>query len=208
MTPRTRLTKDDRRVQILEAARRVFLTLGPRTRVSDIADEAGINVALIYQHFDSKDELFAAAVVYPIEQIVDRLGMSAVALPPDTDVEQRENTLYFMREVLGALLESIPLFGIVLFADFESGRRFYNERIAPLFDDIMKTVSSNLNSWSHRDFDFSVTTPAAFGMCWGVAMDAAFRGITIDVDRAAKQLNDVIFDGLGTLTATPLKEAP
>ena len=194
-------------MQILEAARRVFLTLGPRTRVSDIADEAGINVALIYQHFESKDELFAAAVVYPIEQIVDGLGLSAVALP-NTDVEQRENTLYFMREVLGALLESIPLFGIVLFADFESGRRFYNERIAPLFDDIMKTISNNLNSWSHREFDFSVTTPAAFGMCWGVAMDAAFRGITIDVDRAAKQLNDVIFDGLGTLTATSIQEAP
>ena len=96
----------------------------------------------------------------------------------------------------------------MLFADFESGRRFYNERIAPLFDDIMKTVSSNLDSWSHRAFDFSVTTPAAFGMCWGVAMDAAFRGITIDVDKAAKQLNDVIFDGLGTLTATPVQEAP
>ncbi len=76
MAPRTRLTKDDRRVQILEAARRVFMTLGPRTRVSDIADEAGINVALIYQHFESKDELFATTVVYPIEQIVDRLGMS------------------------------------------------------------------------------------------------------------------------------------
>ncbi len=207
MTPRTRLTKTDRRVQILEAARRVFLTLGPRTRVSDIADEAGINVALIYQHFESKDELFAAAVVYPIEQIVDGLGLSAVALP-NTDVEQREDTLYFMREVLGALLESIPLFGIVLFADFESGRRFYNERIAPLFDDIMKTISNNLNSWSHREFDFSVTTPAAFGMCWGVAMDAAFRGITIDVDKAAKQLNDVIFDGLGTLAASSVQEAP
>jgi len=58
-----RLTKEERRRQIIEAAARVFAEkgmLGTRTR--EIAEAAGVNEALLYKHFESKEELFAEAI--------------------------------------------------------------------------------------------------------------------------------------------------
>lgn len=55
--------RDGRRVQILDAARRVFAWngLGP-TKVSDIAAEAGISQGLVYHYFPNKAALFTAVV--------------------------------------------------------------------------------------------------------------------------------------------------
>lgn len=51
-------TTVDRRRQILEAAVRVFARQGYHSsRVSDIADEAGVAYGLMYHYFRSKDEL-------------------------------------------------------------------------------------------------------------------------------------------------------
>jgi AcrR family transcriptional regulator len=48
----------DRRRQILDAAIRVFARQGfHSTRVSDIADEAGVAYGLVYHYFKSKDEV-------------------------------------------------------------------------------------------------------------------------------------------------------
>ncbi len=48
----------DKRRQILDAAVRVFARQGfHSTRVSDIADEAGVAYGLVYHYFKSKDEV-------------------------------------------------------------------------------------------------------------------------------------------------------
>ena len=48
----------DKRRQILDAAVRVFARQGfHATRVSDIADEAGVAYGLVYHYFNSKDEV-------------------------------------------------------------------------------------------------------------------------------------------------------
>ena len=48
----------DKRRQILDAAVRVFARQGfHATRVSDIADEAGVAYGLVYHYFRSKDEV-------------------------------------------------------------------------------------------------------------------------------------------------------
>jgi AcrR family transcriptional regulator len=48
----------DKRRSILDAAIRVFARQGfHSTRVSDIADEAGVAYGLVYHYFDSKDEV-------------------------------------------------------------------------------------------------------------------------------------------------------
>jgi TetR/AcrR family fatty acid metabolism transcriptional regulator len=48
----------DKRRQILDAAIKVFARRGfHATRVSDIADEAGVAYGLVYHYFDSKDQM-------------------------------------------------------------------------------------------------------------------------------------------------------
>ena len=71
---RTRLTADARREQIIEAAREVFARSGRAgARTRDLAEAAGINEALLYRHFDSKEDLYEAAVAAPLEQAVATL---------------------------------------------------------------------------------------------------------------------------------------
>jgi len=51
--------KDDPEERILEAARKVFLKKGMAgARMQDIADEAGINKAMLHYYFRSKEKLF------------------------------------------------------------------------------------------------------------------------------------------------------
>jgi AcrR family transcriptional regulator len=59
-TPRKRLTGVERRVAILDSALTVFAQHGYHaTSIDDIAREAGISKALIYEHFTSKQDLYA-----------------------------------------------------------------------------------------------------------------------------------------------------
>ena len=57
--------REERRQQILEAALAVFSQKGYHaTNVSDVAAQAGVSQGTIYWYFDSKDELFQAAILF------------------------------------------------------------------------------------------------------------------------------------------------
>jgi AcrR family transcriptional regulator len=59
-TPRKRLTAEERRAAILDAALAVFADRGyHNSSIDDIAREGGISKALIYEHFASKQDLYA-----------------------------------------------------------------------------------------------------------------------------------------------------
>ena len=64
----------DKRRQILDAAIRVFARQGfHATRVSDIADEAGVAYGLVYHYFRSMDEVLG-------ELFVERLSLLLAAI--------------------------------------------------------------------------------------------------------------------------------
>ena len=85
-----RLTADERRQQIVSSARKVFVAQGlGGARTRDIAAEAGVNEALLYRHFASKEELFEAAVVEPLQSAVAHL-VQASGAPPTDSASSRE----------------------------------------------------------------------------------------------------------------------
>ena len=58
--PRRRLSAEERRESILDAANHVFGEHGyEHVRIDDVAAAAGISKALIYEHFESKQDLYA-----------------------------------------------------------------------------------------------------------------------------------------------------
>src|SRR5262245_29215481 len=59
----------DRHQEILDPAARVITDRGlAETRISDIAEEAGVSPGLILYYFDSKDRLLAEALTYANDQ--------------------------------------------------------------------------------------------------------------------------------------------
>jgi AcrR family transcriptional regulator len=78
--PRRRLRAVERRESILNAANIVFGQRGYDTvRIDDVAAAAGISKALIYEHFRSKQELYAELMNRAALEMLDRIVAAASA---------------------------------------------------------------------------------------------------------------------------------
>jgi AcrR family transcriptional regulator len=74
---RRRLTAEERRAGILDAALAVFSAHGYHaSSIDDIAREAGISKALIYEHFDSKQGLYGDLLEQNANELFERLASS------------------------------------------------------------------------------------------------------------------------------------
>lgn len=80
---RRRLSAPDRRAAILDAALEVFSRRGYHgASIDDIAQQAGISKALIYEHFPSKKDLHASLLERHVSEIFERLAQSAATQEP------------------------------------------------------------------------------------------------------------------------------
>ncbi|MEY9872482.1 AcrR family transcriptional regulator [Streptacidiphilus sp. MAP12-33] len=83
--PRRRLSPADRRAQLLSVGARLFATHPYEdVQMDEVAQEAGVSRALLYRHFASKHELFAA--VY--QEAADRLLAETRLDPADSLLDQ------------------------------------------------------------------------------------------------------------------------
>jgi AcrR family transcriptional regulator len=89
MSTNARSTKD-RHQEILDAAARVITDRGlAETRISDIAEQAGVSPGLILYYFDSKDRLLAEALTFANDQFYLRTSREIRRLPSAVDQLQR-----------------------------------------------------------------------------------------------------------------------
>jgi AcrR family transcriptional regulator len=76
-------TKDERRLMLLEAARDVILRFGYRkATLDDIAAEAGVSRATLYNYFPNKEELIRSIVAMEIERLSEALAASVDPADP------------------------------------------------------------------------------------------------------------------------------
>lgn len=78
--PRVRLPREERRAQLLSAARQVFVAEGYHAAsMDDIATAAGVSKPVLYQHFPGKRELYLALLEDGAEGLVNtvRQGLAS-----------------------------------------------------------------------------------------------------------------------------------
>ncbi|MFF4563653.1 TetR/AcrR family transcriptional regulator [Streptomyces sp. NPDC001435] len=154
MPPRQRLSPAERRAQLLTVAARLFAA-HPYDEVlmEDVAERAGVSRALLYRHFPSKRDLFAALY----QQVADELLAKTRLDPTATLVEQLTQGLdahieYFAENrntVLAAnrVLAGDRLIQTIMTNELDALR----ERllgVLPLADDSTRdAVSGVLKSW-------------------------------------------------------------
>lgn len=74
--------------RIKEAARKVFTTKGfAAARTRDIAEEAGINLALLNYYFRSKEKLFELIMLENIQQFIR--GIKEIIMEEETDLKDK-----------------------------------------------------------------------------------------------------------------------
>lgn len=194
-----RLPAGERRAQILEASKPVFLRSGlAGARVRDLAAAAGVNEALLYHYFSSKEELFEAAIAQPLEAAVEATVSRAVP-PFDASGEvMREHTEAFVRQLLEAMDEVAPLLGLVLFGDQESGQRYWRELVEPALERIRGVARRNLPVWPHRAYDPDLVVDTIFATAFFFGLQERFfrPGEHRDLDETAHSLCEVLFHGM------------
>jgi AcrR family transcriptional regulator len=186
---------EDRRRQIILAAQEVFARSnlqGARTR--DIAKAADVNQATLFEHFDSKEALFHAAVVEPLIEAMqgmqDRVHAYQAA---DTRDELLGLAQASAANHIESLIEVFPLLTASLFSDADLGKKLYREQIVPL----LKQRGEVLDGLLKDSIDPEFAGLAIFGVMFAIAMDQTFKGRTVETSELARQL--VQFSALGFL---------
>jgi AcrR family transcriptional regulator len=190
----------ERRRQVLQAAREVFIARGyGGASMRTVAEAAGVNEALLYRISPNKEQLFIDAVAEPLARAVNRtVELSLVPEPlGDGGTDVRERSVVFVRDLLEAMREIAPLLNAVLLIDPDRAATYYGDLITPAIEANCDVVRSNLPLWAHEEFDIDVVVRAVYGMCWFFAIDQRYgRGVDKTPAELAPELLGLLFDGM------------
>jgi len=187
------LPAEERRRRILESSREVFARSGLKgARTRELAQAAGINQATLFEHFSSKEELFAAAVIQPLEALLedarDRAQRYARA-------DSRNDLLDLLQDGMERNLESMvdnyPLLVQGLFADRAIGEKLYRDYLEP----VLLTRSEVMQGLVRDSLDPRLVQLASFGMFLAVALDRAMTGNAQNLADVSRQLAEIITFG-------------
>lgn len=115
-------------------ARRAFAEAGDvnGTKIRVIAEKAGVSECLSYRHSASKEQLFVAAVLEPLQHRVDKLlaASEVVDCAEPLIARRQKETMEILFRQLATFTEVLPLLGLVLFSDPAIAQKFYRENFS------------------------------------------------------------------------------
>lgn len=194
------MSAEDRRAQIIDSARRVFAANGfAATRTRDIASEAGINEAMIYRHFPSKEELFEASVLGSIDAAMVRALDNAASIRRDLagSADQIMDAIRrFFADMADIAIELGPLIGATAYGPDSPVRTQLIERLDALFAIATKITVAGIPDLITEGVDIRVGHENAFGAMWFSSSMAAWTGRPIDREVMIDQLLRGVFEGL------------
>lgn len=161
----TRLSASDRREQILDVASGLFARKGYQgTTTREIAEEAGINEALLFRHFPSKENLYWTMIQglcgalgrrQRVQEILDRGG---------TDLEIFES---IARDFLTRTPRDRELTRLLWFTALENhelSARFFNTFIAEYYQALAGYISRRIRLGAFRKTDPLLAARSFIGM--------------------------------------------
>jgi TetR/AcrR family transcriptional regulator len=194
---RTRLPADERRDALLDAARAVFTRSGlAGATMRDIGREAGVDPAIVYRHFASKEDIFDAALARPLEAAVAE--WTQIATDSATYVQggalARDQVDPGVARLSAAVAGAVPMLGAVLFSD--RGPAFYRDHLAPALEVYISAIEESKSRWEHRDYAADIPAIAIVGASLLVGLQTMFGGGERDFADFARELNDLVIEGL------------
>lgn len=191
-----RLTAVERRQQLMEVALKLFSERGFRsTTMDDIADAAGVTKPLLYQHFNSKRDLYLELVDSFAQTVLDAIGKAtAAAHGPRQQVEDGFAAYFHL------LRERTAAFRLLFASDVQNDRELSRARRRvenSLAEDIDGLIDAGLDPDHRRLLGYAVV---------GI-VDGASRHFVRsrshedaiepeEVDRLAQRLADLAWAGL------------
>jgi TetR/AcrR family fatty acid metabolism transcriptional regulator len=189
----------DKRRQILDAAVRVFARQGfHATRVSDIADEAGVAYGLVYHYFRSKDEVLN-------ELFVERwsLLLAAIEEADRAGGPHRDRLAAVASFIVDSYRHDPELMKVIIVEVTRAANSFGQTHLAQIrraYESIAKIVADGQEAGAFR----TDVTPLFASMTFYGAIEQLLSGWIFDVipasetsfDQAKDLLVTMICDGL------------
>lgn len=189
----------ERRRQILEAARVVFVRKGfAGTRMIEVATRAKVGKGTLYEYFRSKEELLSTLLVGAVREALDTLAAQTSGEEPERALA---HTIDYLIRV--ALEEQVELYG--LFFDFwglSPTARLATQRE---LRDCAQTFRSVLGDLVRRgqsqgkfraDLDPELLARALLAVVDGMGLQLVILGDPVNAKRFAASLKDLVLRGV------------
>jgi AcrR family transcriptional regulator len=195
-----RLTSEERRASIVEAACRMFSTKGFRgTTTRELAAEVGVTEPVLYEHFRTKSDLYAAII-----ESKSCEGMEALAARLRAYAELGDDRGYFTqlgKMILNWYTEDPSFVRLLLFSNLENHelKDLFHQRTEPFFRQIVAYIESRMARNAMRKMDPAIAARAFFGMVAHYALTGLLFGcwpIPESREEIVRQMVDVFLNGM------------
>lgn len=205
-TPGGRMAGDERRLQILRVAVSLFAHEGFRgTTTKKIAQTAGVSEAMVFRHYATKEELYAA--------ILDHKACSGDAVDPEMMVadalKRKDDRAVFEGLAFGALEhhESDPEFQRLLLHSalegHELAQMFFEKFVRRVYEFLGDYIRERQRDGAIIDIDPAIVVRAFIGMVIHHSLnnnlwDPKRRLLSLSNESAAKHFTDILLGGIST----------
>jgi len=187
----SRMTGKNRRQQIVAIAAELFASKGfSGTTTKEIAEGAGVSEAIIFRHFTSKDELYAAILDFKVKQGTERMKAQL-----EEAASRKDDRAFFgslALEMLDFHCQDRTFMRLLLFSALEGhelSNIFFDSTARDIKNHIRKYIRQRVSDGAFRAIDPAVAARAFVGM---VLHQVQAR--TIFQDKDVRQSNRQIAD--------------
>jgi AcrR family transcriptional regulator len=201
-----RMAGEERRLQILAVAVRLFSEKGFRgTTTKEIAQAAGVSEAMVFRHFATKEELYAA--------ILDHKACSGDRFEPEEmaadGIERKDDRAVFESLALGALNhhEKDPEFQRLLLHSalekHELAEMFFDKFVRRVYEFLGGYIRQRQREGALNEMDPAIVVRCFIGMVMHHSLnnnlwDPSRRLVNISNESAAKNFTDILLNGIST----------
>jgi len=174
--------------------------------IRDIAREVGVNVALIYYYFESKEELFRSTIEHAIRQALDRYEGLADATTSPIDAL---NAWFDVNVQLSRPLRTMAK--IIIDYRFSGSRfRSIDRLIGKLYEDELTILSRSVGEGVRQGL-FRPVDPQRLALFVSTHLDGVFFAAmtrrNVDLDARMQNLREILWDYLAARSAESRSEA-
>lgn len=204
-----RMTGEDRRLQILRVAMRLFSQRGFRgTTTKEIALAAGVSEAMVFRHFATKEELYSAILDHKacVHESLDPLRVMAAAVAAKDDraifeglaldaLNQQDCDPEFHRLLLHSALE-----------EHELAQMFWEKFVKHVYRTLKGYIRERQREGAMKNIDPLVVVRAFVGMVYHHSLnknlwDRNQQLLKISNKTAAREFTDILLHGVAVTTA-------
>jgi len=189
--PTKRLTAEARRAQLLQVAREVFASDGyDGAAMEQIAVRAGVTKPVLYQHFESKKELYLGLLEGDMARLLEEIGRAIATAKSNRERIERATGAYF------AFIDSNEGSFRLLFRETMGSEDEFRGVIERFRDELARSIAAVIAA--ETDLPPSESELLARGVM-GIAESAAQWWLdqrSVPRDRVVKDLSDLAWRGL------------